>query len=237
VQHFGQSKDTIKEIFQQELGPWRFSRRWISYSLSETQKIDRTAMAIDLSNVLHHQVNHSFPRIVTRDEFWFLYLYQSGHMFTISRDEVISREKATIGAQKVMLTIFFNDITLITLNTLPSGARFNQKYFINNILSNIVEARRRIFHRFRRRESFVHMDNSLCYNGRKVTDELDNLKLDRVPHLRYSPYLSPCNFWVFGMLEQKIKDRVFQIVEGIMTAVHRAWDELTLKDIQSVFFN
>jgi hypothetical protein len=39
------------------------------------------------------------------------------------------------------------------------------------------------------------------------------------------------------MLKQNIKDRVFQTVEEIMTAVHRKWDELILKDLPSVFFN
>jgi hypothetical protein len=61
--------------------------------------------------------------------------------------------------------------------------------------------------------TFVHIDNSICHNDRKVTDEFDNLKLDRIPHLPYSQDLSPCDFWSFGMLKQKIKDRMFQTVE------------------------
>jgi hypothetical protein len=64
-----------------------------------------------------------------------------------------------------------------------------------------------------------------------------NLKFDRVPYPPYSPDLSPCGFWLFEMLRQKIKDRMFQTVEEIMTVVHRAWDELTLDDLQFVFFN
>jgi hypothetical protein len=43
-------------------------------------------------------------------------------MFATSREEVIPRTKATIGAQKVMLTIFFNGVKLISLNALPAGA-------------------------------------------------------------------------------------------------------------------
>jgi histone-lysine N-methyltransferase SETMAR len=81
------------------------------------------------------------------------------------------------------------------------------------------------------------MDNSMCHNDRKVTDELANLKFDRVPHPPYSPDLSPCDFWPFEMLKQKIRDQVFQTVEEIMTAVHRVCNELTLDDLQSVFFN
>jgi hypothetical protein len=83
----------------------------------------------------------------------------------------------------------------------------------------------------------MQIDNSICHNDRKVTDEFDNLKFDRVPHLRDLPDLSSCDFWLFGMLKQKIKDRVFQTVEEMMTAVHRVWDELILEDLQFVFFN
>jgi hypothetical protein len=81
------------------------------------------------------------------------------------------------------------------------------------------------------------MDNSMSQNGRKVTDEFVNLKLDRVPHPSYSPDLSPCDFWPFRVSKQKIKDRVCQTIEDIMIADHRAWDELTLHGLQSAFFN
>jgi hypothetical protein len=77
----------------------------------------------------------------------------------------------------------------------------------------------------------------MCHNDRKVNDELANLKPDCVPHPPYSPNMSPCNFWLFRILKQKIKDRVFQTVEEIMTAFRRGWDELTLDDLQSIFFN
>jgi hypothetical protein len=70
-----------------------------------------------------------------------------------------------------------------------------------------------------------------------VTEELGRLKLDRVPHPPYSPDLSPCNFWLFGMLKDKIKDRLFRTIEEIITALHRVWSEVTLDDSQSVFFN
>jgi hypothetical protein len=81
------------------------------------------------------------------------------------------------------------------------------------------------------------MDNSMCHNGRKVTDELENLKLDRVAHLPYSPDLSPCDFWLFGMLKQKIQDRVFDTTEEILMANCNVRSEVTFEDLQSVFFD
>jgi hypothetical protein len=136
-----------------------------------------------------------------------------------------------------MLTIFFSGAKLISLQALLPGTNFTQEYFVNNVLLDIVDERTRIFKRIRRHEFFVHMDNSMCHNGRMVTEELGRLKLDRVPHLPYSPDLSPCDFWLFGILKDKIKDRLFRTIEEIITAVHRVWSEMTLDDLQSVFFN
>jgi hypothetical protein len=81
------------------------------------------------------------------------------------------------------------------------------------------------------------MDNSMCHNGRKVTDELEVLRLEGIPHPPYSPDLSPCDFWLFGVLKQNIKDQVFQTIEKILDAIRHVWREVTLERLQSVFFD
>jgi hypothetical protein len=101
AQQFDELKHAIKEIFQRERELRRFSRRWIPHSLSEARKANRTAIAIDLSSVLHRQANHSFSRIATGYESWFFYLYPSDHMFAAIRDEVIPSEKAMIRPRKL----------------------------------------------------------------------------------------------------------------------------------------
>jgi hypothetical protein len=129
-------------------------------------------------------------RIVTGDESCFLSIYQSDHVLAIRRDEVIPKTKQTIGAQKDTLTIFFTVTKLISLNALSPGGRFTQDYFINTVLLDIVHARGQILRRVRRGDFCVHMDNSMCHNGRKVTSELENLKLDSDwgTHLRENPW-------------------------------------------------
>jgi hypothetical protein len=67
-----------------------------------------------------------------------------------------STTKAMTLAQKVILTILFSSVSRIAFNRLSYDARFNQKYFINDILRDILRARGWILHRFRRREYFVH---------------------------------------------------------------------------------
>jgi transposase len=81
------------------------------------------------------------------------------------------------------------------------------------------------------------VDNSICHNGAKITEELEKRHIARAPHPPYSPYLSPCDFWLFGILEQKMKKRVFQSEEQILAAITESWNEFTFEDIQRVFQN
>jgi hypothetical protein len=53
----------------------------------------------------------------------------------------------------------------------------------------------------------VHMDNAMCQKYAKITEKLEKKYIAGVPHPPYSPDFSPCDFWLFGILKQKIKDR------------------------------
>jgi hypothetical protein len=81
------------------------------------------------------------------------------------------------------------------------------------------------------------MDNSMCHNGAKITKKLENRHIARAPHPPYLPDLSPCEFWLFGILKQKMKKRVFQSEEQILAAIIESWSELIFEDIQRVFHN
>jgi hypothetical protein len=81
------------------------------------------------------------------------------------------------------------------------------------------------------------MDNSMCHNGARITEKLEKRQIARAPHSHYSPNITPCDFWLFGILKQKMKERVFQSEEQILTAITESWNELTFEDTQRVFHN
>jgi transposase len=51
------------------------------------------------------------------------------------------------------------------------------------------------------------MDNSIYHNPRKISLELEHNKIERAPHPTYSPDISPCGFWLFGFLKEKLKEQ------------------------------
>jgi hypothetical protein len=67
----------------------------------------------------------------------------------------------------------------------------------------------------------MHMDNSLCHNVSKVTSKIKKKHISRMPYPPYSSDVSPCNFWLFGMLKQILRDGKFSSSDEIETQLHK----------------
>jgi hypothetical protein len=137
-----------------------------------------------LLDMLQLYGEHNFKGIATGDESWFLYTTSGDSMFAISPRDVVPRTKQNISAKKIMVTIFFTSTRLLVLDFLPKGAKLNQDYFLDTILPNPYNEKRRIA-RGKGLPSFsLHMDNSMCHNGPKITEKLEKRDI-----ARFSPTL------------------------------------------------
>jgi hypothetical protein len=81
------------------------------------------------------------------------------------------------------------------------------------------------------------MNNSRCHNGKKITAEIQHQRFARAPHPLYSPDLSPCDFWIFGLMKHSLKDREIRAVQGLISALTNLWDDITFEDVQVVFLD
>jgi hypothetical protein len=66
---------------------------------------------------------------------------------------------------------------------------------------------------------WVHIDNSMYHNGSTVTSKIKKNGISRMPHPPDSPDRSPCDFWLFGMLKQILRDREFSLSDEIDDAI------------------
>jgi transposase len=67
-----------------------------------------------------------------------------------------------------------------------------------------------------------HTDNSMCHNGNKISEKLAKGSIERAPRPPYSPDISPCGFWLSGMLKHKMKDRELHSQQVILSPVAKA---------------
>jgi hypothetical protein len=58
-----------------------------------------------------------------------------------------------------------------------------------------------------------------------------------MPRLLCSPDISQCDFWLFGVLKQILRDREFSSSDESEDAIAQVWNNLTFDDIQSVFWD
>jgi hypothetical protein len=79
------------------------------------------------------------------------------------------------------------------------------------------------------------MDNSMCHNGRKISLELEHNKIERAPHPVYSPDISPCDFWMFGFLKEKLQEEELSTSDEIIEVIATIWNYVTFEELQSVF--
>jgi hypothetical protein len=79
------------------------------------------------------------------------------------------------------------------------------------------------------------MDNSMRRNAGKISLELEHNKIERAPHPAYSPYISSCDFWLFGFLKEKLKQQELSTSDDIIQAIMSICSDVTLKELQSVF--
>jgi histone-lysine N-methyltransferase SETMAR len=200
---------------------------------------DQEKLPVDASqkllSLLGMYAEHNFEGIATGDESWFQYSSYSDLMFAGSRESVVPRIRAKISGHKTRLTIFLISRRLPVLEARPKGTKFNQDYFIDGIFPRLCHEKRRIS----RKEGFpafpVHMDNSMCHNGHKVSAVFAKRSIERAPHPPYSSDINPCDFWLFGMLKHKMKDPEFQSQQAILSVVAKMWNDLTFADVQRVF--
>jgi hypothetical protein len=61
--------------------------------------------------------------------------------------------------------------------------------------------------------------------------KFDKHHIARLPHPLYSPDLSLCDFWLFGMLKGILKDRELHSYDEIEKAITMAWNDLTFDEV------
>jgi hypothetical protein len=126
-------------------------------------------------------------------------------------------------------------VTLTLNEALPKGRKFNQDYFISTILAELVREKRRVLRRKRELPFLIHMENSACHNGRKITHKLTVADIASAPHPLYSPDLSPCDSWLFGFLKKSMNGMQLSTEDQLVEAIPIIWQGVIFDTLQSGF--
>jgi hypothetical protein len=119
--------------------------------------VTKTEESNELLQILNDLEADSFDGITTGDKSWFHYLYESSAMFGKSPGDFIPRTRKEIGVNKTMFTLFYTNKKLAIAECLPKGQKYNQDYFISDILPELEREKKRS----QRRWNFLRRSGSL----------------------------------------------------------------------------
>jgi histone-lysine N-methyltransferase SETMAR len=177
----------------------------------------------------------NFHNFVTGDESWFYLEYNYPSQWSLSRDEVPQNVKPDIGTVNFMLTVIWGINGFHIIDLMPAQCRFNSQYFVEHVMTPLVQ---KLFPEQRPPHTprlDVHLDNCRVHFS-KVTDEFFNEnQIVHVPHPYYSPELVPSDFWLFGRIKIALAGCKLVGPDELLLVISEILDSIPVKELKAVF--
>lgn len=175
--------------------------------------------------------------IITGDESWFYWSYKQTQIWL---PEISSRPlipKTTIGMKKkrFFFSIYFGKRRIILIDDLQQGTKFNATYFIENILPKIDSFYRSFRQKNGAKNVILNLDNSRLHNAKMSSFKMNQYGIKRMEHPPYSPDISPCDFWLFGFIKEKLKGCHFTSQDELKNAIGEILQEISEEEFSSVY--
>ena len=100
-----------------------------------------------------------------------------------------------------IVTVKLQDLTSETFDTCCT---INTKWYVNNCLPKILATFRSQHPKSKSEHLLLHHENEPAHTTAKTLDSLMKEKVQVLPHPTYSPYLTPCDFFLFPMTKKKV---------------------------------
>jgi hypothetical protein len=204
-----------------------FHLHWVPHLLTSDLREKRKEYARVMLPFLHTVKRDGWHRFVTGDESWLFFNISPRRMWTLSRDDVVTKSRHDIQSKKSMFIIIWNLSGFYVVNRFPNHIKMNSAYFVTNLLIPLKEA---IFPRGRaphEKQLVVHLDNCSIHTTRVSTDWLEEHSILRMPHSPYSLDLAFSDFYLFPTIKEKLEriqladeDQFFEYLQEILRGIN-----------------
>jgi hypothetical protein len=207
----------------------------VPHELTDDLREKRVVIRRQLLEVLEEAQSTDFRGLVTGDESWFYLSYASRVAWTMSRDELPTKEKQAISTKKFMLAVFWSVDGFHVAEFLPTGTRFDTAYFAEHIIPSLAtklqmraSGRRRVGYR-------LHCDHADPHNSERSRASTRDYGFHRIPQPPYSPDLALSDFYLFGTVKKQLENRALVAPEDRLRAILRLLARIPREELMAVF--
>ena len=137
---------------------------------------------------------------------------------------------------KSMLILFFDCEGVVHQEFAQRGQRINKEYYVE-VLKRLRDAVRRKRPRFwSSGDWLLHHDNAPAHSANLVKQFLAKQKIVQLRQPPYSPYIAPCDFWMFPKLKMALEGKWFDDIETIQSNVMRELKAIPKSAFEDFFF-
>ena len=235
----GIHSSSVLKILRERLGLRKICARWVPHLLTDEQKQSRVRLASQVIEKYDKCDPHHLEDIVTGDETW-IYHFQpdskaKNKVWVSSEGDrpVIVRRCKT--SNSLLYAIFFDSKGPVLQIQVPKGSSVTGKFYKESVLTHLVD-----FYQKRRPRTGVRgikllHDNTLAHKSTTVQEYLKESGLDVLDHPPYSPDLSPCDFWLFPRLKERLTGYRFESRCGMGSAVYQCLQYIPKEDYLAAF--
>ena len=233
----GIPKTSVLDILKDKLGLRHVLLRWIPHSLSDAQREDRVSVARALLIELESTQFNKLAYLMTSDETWVTFANPHSSCWARSRDEAGERARQTITKAKTLVVVFWGFTGFFYATTVPIGMTYNSAYVRDCLVPQLTEDVSKTRKITGLKGTVLHWDNARAHTSRETKELLEDKKVKILPHLAYSPDLSPPDFFIFGTLKERMKGTTFSDSKEVLDKIYELWRAIPKETLRSIFDN
>lgn len=216
------------------------SCKWVPYIINEDQKKDRVEFCKKFLNVYGDIEKRITYNLVTGDE-TFLRYYDpltgpQSKVWTKKGNEPQISTRKSIADKKIMVSVFFSRKGVEGITVLKSGEKATAKWYRDFCLDPLIQNWNNTHSTPTSSKLKIHHDNARPHTSNIINEYIkDQENVDILKHPPYSPDLSPCDFWLFPNIKNKLKGTKFTSESSLFEAYYTELNKLSKDDFKKAF--
>jgi hypothetical protein len=168
-----------------------------------------------------------------------LILFECFHhlRWAVNTGDVPQIRKQKMQSEKYLISIIWGSTKIKSLLYVPKGMKHNTTFFVESVVPDLVEYVCQESRRKTLRGIMVHLDNVRPHNSRKRESALTARKAHRIPALAYNPDQPPSDFFLFGMLKERVSVTSYSSPGELISTISELISSLAKGQLVSVYKN
>lgn len=227
----GLSKDTVRQIFTNQLELRKMCSTWIPHHLSEANKRDRILCAQSIIALFeNHSIDYLLHHWATEDESWFLYetalTKQQNQAWRHPTQPKLTVVRPKLTNKKTLLLLAFTGDQKISADICSPGETVNSERYVEFVRSTGEKWRHVRRHPKKLTELLWQHDNARPHTSKETMEFFHHRGVTLIKQSPYSPDMNQCDRWVFKHLKHsfrgqkfvdgdEVKGRAVQVLRGL----------------------